>query len=145
VDDINAARKDLIARGVEVSEIFHYAEALQQLCENPRVGGATLRVVPTFVCLVRGSVMGTAGAPEITTRLPAANGSRRELKHDAATLAELLRETWSTTIASRRRTSSIIGGTGTAISRRASERCQLGGGHSRRRPLHEEELHVLPR
>jgi catechol 2,3-dioxygenase-like lactoylglutathione lyase family enzyme len=40
VDDINAARDDLIARGVEVSEVFHYAGGpFNNTVENPRVGG----------------------------------------------------------------------------------------------------------
>ncbi len=40
VDDVDAARKDLIARGVEVSEVFHYAGGpFNNAVENPRVGG----------------------------------------------------------------------------------------------------------
>ena len=40
VDDINAAREDLIARGVEVSEVFHYAGGpFNNTGESPRVGG----------------------------------------------------------------------------------------------------------
>jgi catechol 2,3-dioxygenase-like lactoylglutathione lyase family enzyme len=40
VDDIDAARDDLIARGVEVSEVFHYAVGpFNNAVENPRVGG----------------------------------------------------------------------------------------------------------
>jgi catechol 2,3-dioxygenase-like lactoylglutathione lyase family enzyme len=40
VDDIDAARDDLIARGVEVSEVFHYAGGpFNNAVENPRVGG----------------------------------------------------------------------------------------------------------
>ena len=40
VDDIEAARDDLIARGVEVSEIFHYAGGpFNNAVENPRVAG----------------------------------------------------------------------------------------------------------
>jgi catechol 2,3-dioxygenase-like lactoylglutathione lyase family enzyme len=40
VDDVDAARKDLIARGVEVSEIFHYAGGpFNNAIENPRVAG----------------------------------------------------------------------------------------------------------
>ena len=40
VDDVDAARKDLIARGVEVSEIFHYAGGpFNNAVENPRVAG----------------------------------------------------------------------------------------------------------
>ncbi|HEV2801691.1 MAG TPA: VOC family protein [Pyrinomonadaceae bacterium] len=40
VDDIEAARADLAARGVEVSEVFHYAGGpFNATGENPRVGG----------------------------------------------------------------------------------------------------------
>jgi catechol 2,3-dioxygenase-like lactoylglutathione lyase family enzyme len=40
VDDIEAARNDLIARGVAVSEVFHYAGGpFNRTLENPRVGG----------------------------------------------------------------------------------------------------------
>ena len=40
VDDLDAARADLVARGVEVSEVFHYAGGpLNNSVENPRVGG----------------------------------------------------------------------------------------------------------
>lgn len=40
VDDIAAAREELIARGVKVSELFHYAAGpLNNSVENPRVGG----------------------------------------------------------------------------------------------------------
>jgi catechol 2,3-dioxygenase-like lactoylglutathione lyase family enzyme len=40
VNDINAARADLIARSAEVSEVFHYANGpFNNTGENPRVGG----------------------------------------------------------------------------------------------------------
>jgi catechol 2,3-dioxygenase-like lactoylglutathione lyase family enzyme len=40
VDDIDAAHANLIARGVEVSEVFHYAGGpFNNTGENPRVGG----------------------------------------------------------------------------------------------------------
>src|SRR5215213_9193216 len=40
VDDIDAAREDLIARGVNVSEVFHYAGGpFNNSEENPRVSG----------------------------------------------------------------------------------------------------------
>jgi catechol 2,3-dioxygenase-like lactoylglutathione lyase family enzyme len=40
VDDIDAARNDLIARGVDVSEVFHYAGGpFNNAMENPRVAG----------------------------------------------------------------------------------------------------------
>src|SRR5262245_61957906 len=40
VDDIEAARDDLVARGVNVSEVFHYAGGPFNIAvENPRVSG----------------------------------------------------------------------------------------------------------
>src|SRR4026208_681454 len=40
VDDIAAARDDLIARGVNVSDVFHYAGGpFNNSVENPRIGG----------------------------------------------------------------------------------------------------------
>jgi catechol 2,3-dioxygenase-like lactoylglutathione lyase family enzyme len=40
VDDVEAARDNLIARGVEVSEVFHYARGpFVNAVENPRVVG----------------------------------------------------------------------------------------------------------
>jgi catechol 2,3-dioxygenase-like lactoylglutathione lyase family enzyme len=40
VNDIDAARDELIARGVEVSEVFHFAGGpFNDTGENPRVGG----------------------------------------------------------------------------------------------------------
>ena len=40
VDDLDAARADLLARGVDVSEVFHYAGGpFNDTGENPRVAG----------------------------------------------------------------------------------------------------------
>src|SRR5512143_560574 len=40
VDDIDAARDDLVARGVDVSEVFHYAGGpFNNAVKKPRVGG----------------------------------------------------------------------------------------------------------
>src|SRR5437868_15215795 len=40
VDNVDAARKDLIARGINVSEVFHYAGGpFNNTIENPRVAG----------------------------------------------------------------------------------------------------------
>ena len=40
VDDIDAARADLVARGVDVSEVFHYAGGpFNHTVESPRAGG----------------------------------------------------------------------------------------------------------
>ena len=40
VDNVDAAREDLIGRGVNVSEVFHYADGpFNNAVENPRVAG----------------------------------------------------------------------------------------------------------
>jgi catechol 2,3-dioxygenase-like lactoylglutathione lyase family enzyme len=40
VDDVDAARKELLSHGVNVSEVFHYAGGpFNNAVENPRVGG----------------------------------------------------------------------------------------------------------
>src|SRR5205814_10166241 len=49
VDDIDAARNDLIERGIKVSEIFHFAGGpFNDAIENARLSGATRKLVPTF-------------------------------------------------------------------------------------------------
>jgi len=96
VDDINAARKDLIARGVEVSEIFHYAGGpFNNSVENPRVGGRDPegRSYFSFVSFEDPDGNGWV-LQEITTRLPGREWKSTQTQGmDAATLAELLRET----------------------------------------------------
>ncbi len=39
VDDIDAARNDLLARGVDVSEVFHYARPFNDVVKNSRISG----------------------------------------------------------------------------------------------------------
>ena len=90
VDDIDAARDDLIARGVEVSEVFHYAAGpFNNAVENPRVEGRDPegRSYFSFASFEDPDRNGWL-LQEITTRLPG-----REWKSDVATLAELLNET----------------------------------------------------
>jgi predicted enzyme related to lactoylglutathione lyase len=80
VDDIDAARDDLIARGVDVSEVFHYAGGPSTTPWRTRASaGATRKVVPTSR-LPRSRIRtGTAGCSRRSSRgFPAANGSRRE-------------------------------------------------------------------
>src|SRR5580692_12969257 len=94
VDDVDAARDDLIARGVAVSEVFHFAGGPFNSLENSRVGGRdpegqSYRSFATFEDPDgNGWVL-----QEIKTRLPGrewtSTGARRI---DVATLAELLRE-----------------------------------------------------
>jgi catechol 2,3-dioxygenase-like lactoylglutathione lyase family enzyme len=91
VDDIDAAREDLIARGVKVTEVFHYAGGpFNNAVENPRVAGRDPEGRSYFSFASFGDPDGNRWLlQEITTRLPG-----REWKSmDVATLAELLRET----------------------------------------------------
>jgi catechol 2,3-dioxygenase-like lactoylglutathione lyase family enzyme len=89
--DVEAARKELVARGVEVSEVFHAATpgAQFQPDGSGRVSGpapdhATYRSFATFSDPDSNEWL----FQEITTRLPG-----RGLSHlDVATLTELLRE-----------------------------------------------------
>jgi catechol 2,3-dioxygenase-like lactoylglutathione lyase family enzyme len=86
VSDIEKARADLLARGIEVSEVFHFDGLL-----GPRMTGVDPK---------RGSYGSFASVrdpdgnswllQEITTRLP---GREWDSKMDVATLAELLHET----------------------------------------------------
>jgi catechol 2,3-dioxygenase-like lactoylglutathione lyase family enzyme len=92
VSDVEAARKDLVARGVEVSEVFHPGTpgAQFQIGGNGRVSGpapehATYSSFATF----RDPDGNGWLFQEITTRLPGRGFSNL----DVATLAELLQET----------------------------------------------------
>jgi catechol 2,3-dioxygenase-like lactoylglutathione lyase family enzyme len=89
VDDIDAARDDLIARGVKVSEVFHYAGGpFNNTVEKPRVAGRDPegRSYYSFASFEDPDGNGWL-LQEITTRLPG-----REWM-DVGTLAELLHET----------------------------------------------------
>jgi catechol 2,3-dioxygenase-like lactoylglutathione lyase family enzyme len=91
VDDLDAARDDLIARGVNVSEVFHYGGGpFNNAMENPRVAGRDPEGRSYFSFASFEDPDGNRWLlQEITTRLPG-----REWKSmDVATLAELLRET----------------------------------------------------
>ena len=96
VDNIDAARADLVARGVDVSEVFHYAGLpFNNSVENPRVRGRDPqgRTYFTFASFKDPDGNGWL-LQEVTTRLPG-----REWKEkgagamDVATLANLLHET----------------------------------------------------
>ena len=97
VDDVDAARADLIARGVAVSEVFHYAGGPFNVTgQGPRVRGRDPegRTYYTFASFADPDGNGWL-LQEVTTRLPGreweSNGAQRT--SDPATLAELLRET----------------------------------------------------
>jgi catechol 2,3-dioxygenase-like lactoylglutathione lyase family enzyme len=94
VDDIDAAREELIARGIEVSEVFHYAGGpFNNTTDNPRVSGRDPqgRTYYTFASFKDPDGNGWL-LQEVKTRLPGREWeSTRTL--DVPTLAELLRET----------------------------------------------------
>jgi len=96
VDDIDAARDDLIARGVAVSEVFHYAGGpFNNAVENPRVGGRDPQGRSYFSFASFEDPDGNGWLlQEITTRLPGREWkSTRARAVGAATLAAFLRET----------------------------------------------------
>jgi catechol 2,3-dioxygenase-like lactoylglutathione lyase family enzyme len=96
VDDIDAARDELIARGVDVSEVFHYAGGpLNNTVENPRVGGRDPqgRSYHSFASFEDPDGNGWL-LQEIKMRLPGREWkSTRAPSMDVATLADLLHET----------------------------------------------------
>jgi catechol 2,3-dioxygenase-like lactoylglutathione lyase family enzyme len=96
VDDLAAARADLVARGVAVSEVFHYAGGpLNNAVENPRVGGRDPegRSYFSFASFEDPDENGWL-FQEIGTRLPGREWeATRARAMDVATLAELLHET----------------------------------------------------
>jgi catechol 2,3-dioxygenase-like lactoylglutathione lyase family enzyme len=95
VDDVDAARDDLIARGVDVSEVFHYAGGpFNNAVEHPRVGGRDPqgRSYYSFASFKDPDGNGWL-LQEIRTRLPGREWNvTRARPQDVATLAELLRE-----------------------------------------------------
>ncbi len=96
VDDIDAARGDLIARGVNVSEVFHYAGGgVFRAGENSRVGGRDPqgRTYQSFASFQDPDGNGWL-LQEVSTRLPGREWNlTRARTADVATLAEFLRET----------------------------------------------------
>jgi catechol 2,3-dioxygenase-like lactoylglutathione lyase family enzyme len=96
VDDIDAAREDLVARGVDVSEVFHYAGGpFNNAVKNPRVGGRDPqgRSYYSFASFQDPDGNGWL-LQEIQTRLPGREWkTTRAQAMDVATLAELLHET----------------------------------------------------
>ena len=95
VEDIDAARNDLIARGVDVSEVFHYAAGpFNNTVENPRVGGRDPERRSYFSFASFEDPDGNSWLlQEITTRLPGREWKSTRVRDDVGTLAELLNET----------------------------------------------------
>ncbi len=94
VDDIDAARNDLVARGVAVSEVFHYAGGpFNNAVENPRVGGRDPegRSYYSFASFEDPDGNGWL-LQEITSRFPGREWQLTQAS-DVASLAALLRET----------------------------------------------------
>ena len=96
VYDINAARDDLIARGVDVSEVFHYAGGpFNNAVENPRVSGRD-REGRSYYSFASFKDLDGNGwlLQEIRTRFPGREWNvTRPQAMDVTTLAGLLRET----------------------------------------------------
>jgi catechol 2,3-dioxygenase-like lactoylglutathione lyase family enzyme len=95
VEDVEAARNDLIARGVEVSEVFHYAGGpFNRTVENPRVDGRDPEGRSYFSFASFQDPDGNEWLlQEIKTRLPGREwASTSSNTPDVAALAGLLRE-----------------------------------------------------
>ena len=93
VNDIDAARDDLFARGVDVSEVFHFAAGpFNDTVENPRVGGRDPEGRSYFSFASFADPDGNEWlVQEIKTRLPGREWKTRTT--DVETLADLLHET----------------------------------------------------
>ena len=96
VDNVEAAREDLIARGVNVSEVFHYAGGpFNNAVKNPRVSGRDPEARSYFSFASFEDPDGNRWLlQEITTRLPGREWEQKQAgATDIATLGKLLRET----------------------------------------------------
>jgi len=93
VDNIDAARSDLIARGVNVREVFHYAGGpFNNTIKNPRVAGRDPEARSYFSFASFEDPDGNRWLlQEVTTRLPGREWTTTPA--DVATLAKLLHET----------------------------------------------------
>ncbi len=95
VDDVDAARADLIARGVAVSEVFHYFAGVFGAGEGSRVSGRDPegRSYLSFASFKDPDGNGWL-LQEIRTRLPGREWTATQSRAvDVAALAELLHET----------------------------------------------------
>jgi hypothetical protein len=83
VDDIEAARADLVARGAKVSEVFHYENIRGAKVSGPDPQHRTYKSYASFQDPDGNGWV----VQEVTTRLPG-----RGLSNDVKTLTQLLRE-----------------------------------------------------
>jgi catechol 2,3-dioxygenase-like lactoylglutathione lyase family enzyme len=95
VSDLDAARDDLIARGVKVSEVFHYAGGVFQAGDKARVGGRDPQGRSYYSFASFEDLDGNGWLlQEVTTRAPGREWKpTRAPAVDVATLAQLLSET----------------------------------------------------
>ena len=96
VDNVDAARDDLNARGIKVSEVFNYAGGpFNNAVENPGDAGRDPQGRSYFSFASFEDPDGNRWLlQEITTRLPGREWEQKRARAmDIATLAELLRET----------------------------------------------------
>jgi catechol 2,3-dioxygenase-like lactoylglutathione lyase family enzyme len=93
VDNVDAAREDLIARGVNVSEVFHYAGGpFNNTIENPRVAGRDPEGRSYFSFASFEDPDGNRWLlQEITTRLPGRIDSAATTFNSASDLSSALR------------------------------------------------------
>jgi len=93
VKDIDAARNELLAHGVDVSEVFHFpAGPFNITVENPRASGRDPESRSYFSFVSFEDPDGNSWVlQEITTRFPGREWKKEAT--DVATLAELLHET----------------------------------------------------
>src|SRR5437667_4394318 len=93
VDNVDAAREDLIARGVNASEVFHYAGGpFNNTIENPRVSGRDPEGRSYFSFASFEDPDGNRWLlQEITTRLPGRVDSAATTFGSASDLASALR------------------------------------------------------
>jgi catechol 2,3-dioxygenase-like lactoylglutathione lyase family enzyme len=139
VDDLDTARDDLIARGVQVSEVFHYAGGpFNNAVENSRVGGRDPQGRSYFSFASFEDPDGNGWLlQEITMRLPGREWKSTQARAtDVATRAELLRETAEHHALREDARRAPLVGLVRALPDRARKRQQSGGGSSRRRPPH---------
>jgi catechol 2,3-dioxygenase-like lactoylglutathione lyase family enzyme len=94
VDDIDNARDDLIARGINVSPVFHYAGGpFNNAIENPRIAGRDPEGRSYFSFASFEDPDGNRWLlQEIKERLPGREWEMTAKSMDAARLAELLQE-----------------------------------------------------